>query len=207
MGDRPVERVERPRDEGLYSARVEPDKKGKEKFSKTSPEREILFATFFSYLKKLFDAFSPSKELAGKVIDQQSIINRLQQLNKLLVRLGEKDLSTSSEYATELSDLWCLIVEDFEHVQIMERNDLKKIAEFRNLLESIKHYPKDSEHHLGYYLLQHTGKDWLPFPFIEMLEALHTEKRQQSEKNTLSKWQSEIAIVIKNLQSTLPFKL
>ncbi len=60
MVDRPLDRVERPRDEGVYADRIE-DKKKEGKYSQVPPKdgKQILLATFFSYLKKMFDAFSP----------------------------------------------------------------------------------------------------------------------------------------------------
>ena len=86
MSDRRVERTERPRDEGVYSPRVQEDKKEHEKFTQISEDnKKILVATFCSYLKKMFDAFSPSKKFAGKIVDQQSIIENLEQLKNSLL--------------------------------------------------------------------------------------------------------------------------
>lgn len=207
MVDRPVDRVERHRDEGVYSARIERDKKGKEKFSDVPPrdDKQILFATFFSYLRRLFDNFSPSKELAGKVVDRQLIIENLKEFRKLLEALGKQDLSTSAEFATELSDVWCLLLEDFDNIEIIERKDLKQVASFREMMDTVKNYPPDSDHHFGYYLLQHAGKDWLPFPFIEMLETLHKEHVEDPKTGALVKWFVLLDGVIENLRGGLPF--
>lgn len=209
MGDRRIDRVERPRDEGMYSSRIERDKKEHEKFSKTPPEegKELLLATFFSYLKKMFDTFSPSKKLAGKVIDQQSILEHLLLFKKLLQKLSKQDLSNSPEFATQLSDCWSKLLGDFDHIEIMERKNLQGISNFREMMDQIKNYPPDSEHRFGFYLLAQAGKDWLPFPFIEMLEGLHKEHLANPSVSTLSAWFKLIDDVVKNLKTQISFKL
>lgn len=202
-----VDRIDRPRDEGMYVPPVEGDKKEKEKFKHIPAEdKEVMMATFFSYLKKLFDTFSPSKKLAGKVVDQQSIIEHLKKLKQLLEKLGTKDLSNNSDFALELSGTWIHLIEDFETIEIIERDTLSRVARFREMMDTIKNYPPDSEHRIGYYLLEQAGKDWLPFPFIEMLERLHKGHVENPKESTLSNWFALIDGVIDGLKSSLPFK-
>ena len=208
MSDRRVERTERHRDEGVYSARVQEDKKEQQKFTHLPEnDKKILLATFFSYLKKMFDTFSPSKKFAGKIVDQQSIVENLQKLKNLLEKLGKKNLSASSDFAIQLSDLWICIVDDFDNIEILERKNLQEVASFREMMDQIKNFPPDSEHRFGYYLLEHAGKDWLPFPFIEILEKLHKEHVTDSKTSNLTSWLKKIDGVITNLKSTLPFNL
>lgn len=201
MVDRPLDRVERPRDEGVYADRIE-DKKKESKYSQVPPKdgKQIMLATFFSYLKKMFDTFSPSKQLVSKVVDQQKIIENLLHFKKLLVKLSEQNLSNSAEFAAALSKSWCILLEDFDTIEIMERKNLKEVASFREMMNTIKNYPPDSEHRFGFYLVQQAGTDWLPFPFIEMLSKLHTES------STLSSWFKQIDGVIANLSVQQPFK-
>ncbi len=208
MVDRGVDRTERHRDEGLYIPRVENEKKEREKFSPLPPEEDeqILLATFFGYLKKIFDAFSPSKKIAGQVIDLQAIIENLKHLKRLLEQLSQKDVSKSAEFATELSDVWCSLLENFDNTEVIERKNLQEVASFREMLDTIKSYPPNSEHRFGYYLLQHAGKDWLPFPFIEILETLHKGYKGDGENSTLAKWCQLVDSVIANLQAKFPFQ-
>lgn len=203
-----VERTERPRDEGVYSARIQEDKKEKGKFSElpSGNEKKILSATFFNYLKRLFDTFSPSKNLAGKVIAQQTLVDQLEELKALLQNLESENLSNSPEFAIALSDIWCLIIDGFDQFEVMERGNLKKLSSFRKLIDTIKNYPEDSEHRLGFYLLQHAGKDWLPFPFIEILSTLHQNHQEDAKNSTLRIWTSEIDEVIDHLKKGIPFR-
>ena len=209
MVDRRVDRVERPRDEGVYVSRLGKDKKEKQKYSKlpADQDKKLLLATFFSYLKKMFDTFSPSKKIAGKVVDIQSIVEHLEAFKKLLEKLGKQDLSSSSDFATELSDQWSLILEDFDTIEIMQRKEANKTTDFRKMMDAIKNYPPESEHRFGFYLLQHAGKDWLPFPFIEILEKLHKDHLDSAKSSTLTLWLSLINQVIENLKQGLPFKV
>lgn len=207
MVDRPLDRVDRPRDEGVYVSRNE-DKKKENKYSPQPPKetKQILLATFFSYLKKMFDTFSPSKQLVSKVVDQQKMIENLLHFKKLLVKLSEKDLSQSAEFASELSNTWCTLLEDFDTIEIMERKNLKDVASFREFMNSLKNYPPESEHRFGYYLVQHAGKDWLPFPFIEILAKLYTEYQTTPKTSMLSSWLKQIDTVIAGLSLHQPFK-
>jgi hypothetical protein len=142
MVDRPLDRVDRPRDEGVYVSRIE-DKKKESKYSSKPPkeDKQVLLASFFSYLKKMFDTFSPSKQYLGKVVDRQKIIENLLHLKKLLEKVSTKDLSQSAEFATELSNIWCILLEDFDTIEILERKNLKDVAMFRQLMDDIKKLP------------------------------------------------------------------
>ena len=204
MSDIHGDRVERHRDEGVYSSRIERDKKEKEKFSRLSSEekeKRILSTTFFIYLKKLFDSFSSSKGLIGKTIYQEKITEHLRQLKTLLEELRVKDLSNSADFASQLSNIWSLILEDREQIQILHRKKGSENVLLRELMEAIKNYPQDAEHRLGFYLLQHAGKDWLPFPFIEILEKLHKESKEDRKKSTLIEWIQLIDETIENISS------
>lgn len=190
MPDIPSNRIDRPRDENIYVSRIERDKKEKEKFTNIPPDsaKKILFASFFSYLTNLFNSFSPSKKMTGRLIDQQSIIANLHIFKELLEELSKKDLSQSTDFASDLSVIWHRILDDFDNLEIVERKNLSKLSPFRELIYTIKNYPESSEHHFGYYLLMQAGNDWLPFPFIEILSELHLNHKKHGDKSTLVSW-------------------
>lgn len=195
-------RIDRPRDEHIYVPRIEKDKKEKEKFTPIPADnaKKILFASFFSYITNLFNTFSPSKKMTGKLIDQQVLIHHLQILKNLLQKLMEADTSNSADFAYALSNTWHYILDDFENLEILERKNLGKIASFREMIQAIKNYPAGSEHRLGYYLIMQAGKNWLPFPFIEILSQLHKNHKNHLEKSILHHWIQNIDKVIADLQ-------
>lgn len=189
MGDYRSERVDRRRDEDFVAEQIEKDRRDKEKFKPTeSDEKKILFAAFFYQLKNFFNLFSSPKKFTATVIDKQDAVDHLRQYKYLLKGLGQQNLSHSSDYAAELSDTWQKLVDDFEKLEIMEKQGLVKVSVFREMIDVMKTYPPDSEHRLGYYLLQQIGKGWLPFPFIEILEGLHKEHQQDTKQSTLTRW-------------------
>jgi len=207
MSDYRSERVDRPRDEGLFPARIQEDKKEKQKFTDVPQQDSKMFtATFFHCLKNLFDMFSPSRQLAGKVIDKQAATDNLKQFKQLLKHLTTKDMSSSTDFATELSELWKDLLENFDNIEILERRSLTEVAAFRETMNTIKNYPPDSEYRFGYYLLEQAGKDWLPFPFIEMLKKLYSDHQVDSKRSTLTHWIRKIDMTINHLQHDLPFK-
>lgn len=192
-----------PRDEGVYIPPIEKEKHEKEPFKQSEGERQILFATFFSYLKKLFDAFSPPKELAGKVINIQGIIEHLHILKNLFQDLQKENLSQSAPFTDDLSKIWHILTDDLENLEVAERKNLPELSAFRHLMDDIKNYPNHSDHRLGYYLIKHAEENWLPFPFIELLDSLHKE---ESKTGTLAKWIKSINDLISKFHIHIPFK-
>jgi len=208
MSDFRKGRVDRHRDEGIYVPPIEGDRKEKEGYRHLpSNEKKILSATFFNYLKKLFGVFSGSRELGGRIVDRMAIVERLRALQELLMRLKSEDLSQSVAFASALSDLFGEMLEDLAIVTIMERKELKKSSGMRELVEAIKRYPQSEEEHpLGFYLMEHAGKDWIPFPYIELLSNLYKEHQKSPEKSALTKWNALFEEVIENLKGINLFK-
>jgi hypothetical protein len=208
MSDFRKGRIDRHRDEGIYVPPIEGDRKEKEGYRHLpSSEKKILSATFFNYLKKLFGVFSGSRELGGRIVDRMAIVDRLRALQGLLMRLMSEDLSQSVSYASEFSDLFGETLEDLAIVTIMERKELKKSSGMRELVDAIKHYPKNEEEHpLGFYLMEHAGKDWIPFPFINQLSSLYEEHQKAPDKSTLTQWDRLFDEVIENLKGLNLFK-
>ena len=207
MSDFGKGRIDRPRDKGVYVPPIEGDRHEKEPYRQIPPEeKKILSATFFSYLNKLFQVFSGDRELSGRIVDRMAIVERLRALQHLLADLQKEDLSQSVKYTCFLSDLWSDILEDLDIVTIMERKELKKSSGMRKLVDSIKRHPKGAEHPIGYYLMEHAGKDWIPFPFIEILSALHKEHQEHPKASTLKQWDTLFEEVIESLKGLHLFK-
>lgn len=209
MADIEKGRIDKPRDEGVESSRVEADKKEKTPYVQlsNSSAKRILAATLVNTLKNLFNAFSPvgeEKSLANRIIDQQTILETLSKFKKLLSNLGEEDLSQNALFAQSLSEQWLKIKEDFNKIQIIERKGSNKVASFRRVIDAINHYPQHVDHSFGYYLLEQAGRDWLPFPFIEILLTLHLEYQKKRETSSLRHWIFLIEEVEKEIRGKIP---
>lgn len=192
--------VERHRDEGVIVSRIERDKKGKEEFVKEVPDsvKMILAASILVYLKKLFDSY-PIKFQTNEDLEsnQVQILTSLQAFQNLLEHLGSKDQSNQPRYAHQLSELWHKLIEDFNILAQLERKNQKILLKLKFFLDEINHYPADQEHSFGYYLKEHAGEDWLPFPYMDILSKLHKEYVRKPNESHLSKWISMIDEILK----------
>lgn len=209
MSDIEKGRIDKPRDEGIVSSRIESDKKEKVPYVQlpASSARRILAATFLNTLKNLFSAFSPTGEeggLANRIIDQRTILETLQKFQKLLDQLCQEDLSRDAVFAQELSEQWLKIKEDFNKIQVIEKKGSTKVASFRRAIDAVNHYPQGADHSFGYYLQEQAGRDWLPFPFIDMLLGLHLEYKKKATASSLCHWIDLIEEVNRELKGKMP---
>lgn len=216
--DKQVDRVERPRDEGVIVPEIEKEKREKEN-QKKSPEelnKNLSIFVFFNYLIKTYKIFFYSKTASGKIFDIEHTINHLYSFKNSLKKLAKQDLSKSPLFAEDLSKKWIALNNDFEKIEITKRKRPDTLKKFFNMIEIIKYFPQraiekmmlvkssqDLEHRLGYYLFEQTGKDWLPFPFIEILQKLHIDYQKNTKASTLWKWVVLIDEVIQDFEKDL----
>jgi len=201
-------RIDRPRDEGIIVSPVEGERKEKQQFSKdpAGSPKNVLVAAFFTYLKKLFDSLSGKSKFEATLIDRQQILEDLFAFRKLLQILSQEDQSNNPEFTLQLSELWHNLLDDFNHVELLERKNPKKVAPFKKFLNKIKDFPPNQDHRLGYYLTEYVGKEWLPFPYMEILSKLHKSYQANPAQNTLQEWLALIDEIVVQLggKSGLP---
>lgn len=190
--DKPIH--ERRRDEGVIVARIEADKKGKEPFAEQLPEstKRILTAAMLVYLKKLLSSFPVVEEQS----DESLLLADLQSLKKLLQTLGSKDQSKQPKFAKQLSSLWHKLTKNFSGKGRAQLKWPKTAEKIKILLERFDHFPQKEEHSFGYYLKEHVGEEWLPFPYMEILTRLHKEHLRNPRESMLTKWIDELEIII-----------
>ena len=183
-------RIDRPRDEGIIVSRVEGERKEKQEFSRESSgsPKNLLVAAFFTYLKRLFDSLSGKSKFEATLIDRQQILEDLFAFRKLLQILSQEDQSNNPEFTLQLSELWHNLLDDFNHVELLERKSPKKVAPFKKLLNKVKDFPANQDHRLGYYLTEYVGKEWLPFPYMEILRKLHKDYQANPAQNAIQEW-------------------
>lgn len=148
-----------------------------------------------SFLKKFTMHFSFKNKISTIALKQD-----LLELKKLFTLLSTEDLSHQLEFIQKLSLLWHKIREDCNPISLSlsKGSDfLKKIA---NFIQIINHFPLNEDHSLGYYLQEHVGEKWVPFPFMELLQGLHEEHQIQS-KSHLSDWIKILSLIIDELPS------
>lgn len=195
--DKPVSETDRRRDEGVIVPRIEGEKKGKEAFAEL-PEanKKILNAAILIYLKSLFDSYHFLPQSEEEKSEQRQLVEDLKTFKNLLNHLGSKNQSDHPEFAQQLSGLWHKIGQNFNFIKFQEKEIILKL---KKIIGEITHYPKDQEHTFGYYLKEHVGQDWLPFPYMEILTNLHKEHQRKPHDSQISKWVSQIDHIIELL--------
>ncbi len=155
---------------------------------KDAVNRPFLFATLFSHLKKLIAAFSGKNRSLAFGPTQQKLINDLLEFYRLLVVLSHEDHSHDPQYLEQMSELWHTLIHDCNPIDPSERKNLESYSLIKNLINSISSYPPQEDHSLGYYLTEHAGSEWIPFPFMKLLQKLHEEHQNQPMTSFLTGW-------------------
>jgi hypothetical protein len=129
------------------------------------------------------------------ILLQKNLFTCLRILKLELDALSKKNVSQEYQFSEELSKNWHAIL-DFINQHNNHLDQELYIHQLKKFIESVHSYPKNSDHTLGYYLTKFIGKDWLPFPFMEILEALHEDAMLNKDKSILAIWIKEIEEII-----------
>ncbi len=180
MGSNPIGNAPRDPYEAYRVEAIERDRREKEKQEGSPPPEEpkekrwIVVAYLLTLLHKLFDLFQgiPEKGIASK--DETAIRENLVLLKAAFETMKMEDRSQDIEFLNRLSQLWQNVLED---ALLLKRFSFLS-KELKNLIDSIQHYPQKQQHSLGYYLAEYAGQKWLPFPFMELIQKIHTEHLQ-----------------------------
>ena len=121
-----------------------------------------IWVTFLIYVKEI------TFLLSGQ--SPPPLENDFKELKKLLDLLRKEE--PGADYLANLSSVW---------KRIHQKSQTKQMHDF---LSSIADFPEKEDYPLGYYLFKEAGKDWTPYPAIEILRMLHEEP----EHKTLINW-------------------
>ncbi len=171
---------------------IEKDKQGENRPSYEEEEKEAtlhpyLLATVFSYLKRIIISLTHQKKTLSSQ-DIQELYNDLLLMKEYLLRLEFEDESRNPDFLETLSSLWNKFLIDFNPMEIKEGKNKLFITQLKEFVNQISHYPSGEEHSLGFYLAQHVGSEWIPFPFMDMLQDLHLEHEKKQENSSLHQW-------------------
>jgi len=161
----------------------------------------LLFGAFAVFTKKIF-AFLTSARSRGQALLIDNIGDLIQYLSLLrdvLKQLSQEDQSFNPEFIQKLSDAWHSLLEAMSSLELIERKRREEIKAVKRFLETMRKFPPKEEHSLGFYLTEFAGREWLPFPFVELLHALHEEHQAAKDKSQLSSWIREIGSLIEIL--------
>jgi hypothetical protein len=178
--------------------KLKADKHHEEDIAKKNPIG-LLMAGLCAYVRKTA-LFLASRPLAGqKSALARGVEHELTELKKALTLLSKEDISQSPEFALHLSKVWHHLLESVNLVEFLERKKSNVIAQLKTLIETFYAYPLKQEHSLGFYMTEFAGKDWLPFPFMELLHQLYEDHLTHQNESELAKWISAIDSILANL--------
>lgn len=159
----------------------DPERQPKKKQNKSA----AVFAHFLDKLEKIAAFFLQSEGKKGTkhTITAHSIEQDIKHILVALEKLKTEDYSQNVPYLNQLSSWWHQFLHDVGKV----RSQLTLSDEIAQFIEQIHDYP-EKEHSLGYYLLEYAGAEWIPFPFMDLLQDLHLEHKKTPMTSSLAKW-------------------
>jgi hypothetical protein len=183
---------------------IEHDKKEREeKFQDLpkSPSKPMGFAIMTTLIKQFINFFTSKEKGKLLFIDQHQMIEDIASFKKLLQILSQDDQSHNPEFVQQLSELWHNLEEDCNSILSYSREAPKYFTGLKKFLNSLQTFPPKEDHTLGYYLKESVGKEWIPFPFMNMLQALHKESLEDPERCTLAQWISVLDTILGETKS------
>lgn len=170
---------------------VKADKEAPEEIAKKNPQG-LLMASFCAYVQKIVTFLTNAATRKRGVLSGSGLEHHLDEFKKSLVILSKEDRSRDQTFVINLSGEWHALLENFNLFEFLERKKSPLIAKVKNLIEAIQSFPPQQEHSIGYYMTAFAGKDWLPFPFMELLQKLHEDHLKNKEKSQLFLWIASI---------------
>ena len=170
---------------------VKADKEAPEEIAKKNPQG-LLMASFCAYVQKIVTFLTNAATRKRGVLSGSGLEYHLDEFKKSLVILSKEDRSRDQTFVINLSGEWHALLENFNLFEFLERKKSPLIAKVKNLIEAIQSFPPQQEHSIGYYMTAFAGKDWLPFPFMELLQKLHEDHLKNKEKSQLFLWIASI---------------
>ena len=173
----------------LYLAGIQRDKSHEQEEAFINPKSKLFALTAATlYLKKFIDQFvNATKSLTTSINTEKALVD-LAAFKNLLEELAKEDKSHIPEFTQRLSLQWQKVSENCSGLEGRASELDLLSSEIMNLIKEIHTFPPGEDHTLGYYLTEHAGQEWIPFPFMNMLHDLHEESLALKEKSQLFLW-------------------
>ncbi|NGX33904.1 MAG: hypothetical protein K1060chlam1_00246 [Candidatus Anoxychlamydiales bacterium] len=152
------------------------------------PVSKKLFV-YFSFLKILSNLLSKFTKKTPKDLDGTPLHKEILTIKKSLKSLKDTNLCQDSEFLNYFAFVWMKFLRDYDFYVLKNEKATKLI---KKIIDEVNEYPKNAEFTLGYYISEFAGYQWVPFPYMEMLQNLHLEDKKDSVNSHLSHWISII---------------
>lgn len=153
-----------------------------------------ILAYFFKALQKGIDTLlGKTKETLA---EDFSAKRTLKSLRTSLEILKLEDRSQDIHFLNDLAEKWNLALEES-----LNYNETAA-AVFKVFVKKILHYPENEPHTFGYYLTEHAGQKWIPFPYMELVQKIHSEHEKNPNSSVLVEWTRLLDDTTRLLQKT-----
>ncbi len=163
---------------------IDPDAEAKENEERETPpvkEEWGIAAYILQMFKNALDLIIGGRK-EGK--DQQRAVKEhLRALKSAFEILKQEDRSQDLDFLNRLSKTWLSLLEDSLHFESEEAS-----TAFKAFVKKIQHYPENQPHSFAYYLTENTHQQWIPFPYMELIQKLHSEHRKNPSSSPLAEW-------------------
>lgn len=173
---------------------IEKDKKEKESYPQRQ-ERSIFGAFLLSLFRKFLEIFLQPSEQGLTSTSEKEIKKALSSFKESLEILKREDMSQDETFLNQVAGQWHRILE--EAIKFQKTTPLAN--QYATFIKEIESYPEKTEHTFGYYLMEYAGQEWLPFPFIELVQKIHLEHQKNPSTSHLNRWTSQINSLLEAL--------
>jgi len=172
------------------------DKKKRDENDQDSATSKI-FATLASYFKKIASLFAPRERETPVHLHQHQLTQHLTAFRAQLQTLSEHNESHEPGFTERLTELWHKLSDDCNSIWATQEFSSSMKSALKFLLSQISGYPLGADHTLGFYFDASAGKDWTPFPFMQLLQELHEEYQSEPQQSHLAAWISLIDAILR----------
>ncbi|MEN9344347.1 MAG: hypothetical protein RLZZ453_1134 [Chlamydiota bacterium] len=171
----------------IVTSPIGKDKRQREGAAPFPSERGKLssLALVFTCLQKIL---APILSRAQTLTIPSVLLEHLTVLRKLLSKLADEDCSYQPQFNYQMAELWHIFLDDCNRLQPSSTLSIEVLDRIKFLISQIENFPIGSDYALGYYLKQEIGRDWNPFPCMQLFKELHDEFVRAPSQSTLYHW-------------------
>lgn len=169
---------------------IEKDRKTKEEPDPNfkNATRPQFFAVLVHHLKKMLSFLSFKGKGLTFFFNQRTLLNDILAFKNMLLLLSAEDESHNPSFIQKLTELWHKLLDDCNSLSYSLQGSSEFLTKLNFFLSQVQNYPLGADHTLGYYFTEYVGKEWTPFPFMELLQTLHEDFQAHSTQSILSDW-------------------
>lgn len=106
--------------------------------------------------------------------------------------LKREDRHQDVPFLNQLSDTWHRLLEQ----SLRYRRGDPIYAPLQDFLFDIQNYPPSVEHSFAYYLTEYTGQQWLPFPYMDLIQKIHLDHQTNPKESALQRWTTQLDLLL-----------